>query len=255
MVKKYKIKIGTKTYFTYRRSSYILGLLCKIILARRRVVRFFKRNMMENRIISFMFLALIIIYSLFFIINIKILKINYEYNKVYQNYFAFLWEKKDIFIESIIIVMFFNTLTSENNHKKRLKQRFEVCTSIQIYINNFLASLNYYEACDLKSIDIKSILPNIPALDDSIIDELVKENKEIINSIINKFDLIDEMDNDDRNNEKETIIREINCLYGNKMSNIQKIEIICNTYSLLFNYFYSIWSMDKHIDNILKIIF
>ena len=146
-----------------------------------------------------MFLALIIIYSLFFLINIKI---NYEYNKIYQNYFAFLWEKKDIFIESIIIVLFFNILTSENNRKKGLNQRFELCTSIQIYINNFLASLNYYEVCDLKNVDIKSILSNIPALDESIIDELIKENKEIINSIISKFDLIDEMENDNRNDEK-----------------------------------------------------
>lgn len=252
MMKKYKIKIGTKTYSTSRRSSYILGLLCKFILTRRRIKRFIKRNMKENKIIFYMFLALIIIYSLFFLINIKI---NYEYNKIYQNYFAFLWEKKDIFIESIIIVLFFNILTSENNRKKGLNQRFELCTSIQIYINNFLASLNYYEVCDLKNVDIKSILSNIPALDESIIDELIKENKEIINSIISKFDLIDEMENDNRNDEKEMIIREINCLYGDKISDIQKIEIICNTYSLLFNYFYSIWSMDEHINDIIKSIF
>lgn len=91
MMKKYKIKIGTKTYSTSRRSSYILGLLCKFILTRRIIKRFIKRNMKENKIIFYMFLALIIIYSLFFLINIKI---NYEYNKIYQNYFAFLWEKK-----------------------------------------------------------------------------------------------------------------------------------------------------------------
>lgn len=71
MMKKYKIKIGTKTYSTHRKSSFILGLLCKFILTRRRVKRFIKRNTKENKIIFYMFFALIIIYSLFFLINIK----------------------------------------------------------------------------------------------------------------------------------------------------------------------------------------
>jgi len=252
MVKKYKIKIGQRTYYTIRKSSYILGLICKLILARRRISRFLKRNLKESKIALYMFFVLIAIYSIIFYVDIILKNIDIGNRKVYLDYLIFMWKQRDIFITSILIVMFLKIFTNETRHNKLLKERFTLCSSIQFYFNNLLSSLDYHENVDLKKINVKEILSKIPALNDNEIKYIVNENKNIIINIINKFYLIDE---DEDKNESEMINVEVNCLYNPNISNIQKIEKIFNIYSCLFYRFYLIWNLDNHINSIVETIF
>ena len=113
-----KLELEKKEYKTWRRSNYLLGLLCKIILLRRRLKNFIIRTLHENKVLFYLFIGLILIYSLLFLIDKNDINASFYDDSQLKMYIKYVYSQKDIFITSVITVLFINVVTSVNKRKR-----------------------------------------------------------------------------------------------------------------------------------------
>ncbi len=249
MDKIYKFKHKNTTYETMRRSNIFLAKICILILYKRRIQRFLKRTMRQNKIIIYMLFMLILLYLFFFFIDTFIL------NNRFESFLIYLWQQKEIFVSSVITVLFLNIIKNIEKRRTLLQERFDICSNIQTYFNDFLELLNYNKREDLKQVDMNKLLEKIVLLDYTITYEQLKEVKENTLKIIDKTYIIKQLGDYDGYIEEEYIRREINSTFHNNKRDLEKIETILWIYSNLFTCFYAVWNQDNHINKIIEAIF
>lgn len=254
MPRVYKIRIGKKEYKTWRRSSYLLGLLCKIILLRRRLKNFIIRILRENKVLFYLFIGLILIYSLLFLIDKNDINASFYDDSQLKMYIKYIYSQKDIFITSVITVLFINMVTSVNKRKELLQKRYNIATHIQYSVNDLLYELGADCTIDLKK--DRYPIENLPSEDIKNINAIVEKHENIILSILNNVYIVENTSNDKDYDVYNRVLRIKTQLIKTQQDSIKgKIEVIYSLYEELFSYFYSIWNSDKHINDILDSIF
>ena len=254
MPRVYKIRIGKKEYKTWRRSSYLLGLLCKIILLRRRLKNFIIRTLRENKVLFYLFIGLILIYSLLFLIDKNDINASFYDDSQLKMYIKYIYSQKDIFITSVITVLFINVVTSVNKRKELLQKRYNIATHIQYSVNDLLYELGADCTIDLKkeSYPIRNLLSE----DIKNINVIVEKHENIILSILNNVYIVENTDNHKDYEVYDRVLEIKKQLIKTHYDSAKKtIEVIYSLYKELFSYFYSIWNSDKHINDILDSIF
>lgn len=253
MCKVYKVRDKNGGIYKTSRKSYIALLyLCKLVLLRRKVKRFIRRTLKENKILILLFISLLLLYSTFYLFETTVFTTNG--NISLKKYIIYIWNQKDIFITSIGIVLFINIGTNEKNRKYLLEKRFDLCSNIQRNFKEFLIALNYEECININDKTEKEILENISKIDNKEIDNIIKCHKDNILSLLEKTHIVKEIDGDNGEVREEEFISQINGININTKDSKEKIKLILNDYKGLYNYFYSIWKQDKVIDKIMDYI-
>ena len=240
-MKIYKIKINpSEEYKTTRRSNYYIIFLCKIILFRRRIRRFIERNLNDSKIMLYLFIFLWFLYTLLFLIDSSLFFKDNTLTINLKNYFIYIWQKKDVFITSIITVFFINTGMNIYRRKEYLNKRFDICTNIHMYFNDFLSSLGL--ECDywinIADTNCKELMGLIPDKENKNISNLLTTHKNNILYIIQNNYIVKETGGDISYIDEGYTLSEINSIFLKNKSNSEKIEIIINNYIQLYYYYH-----------------
>lgn len=247
---KFKIKRNGETYNMKRRSYYLIIKLCKLLLFRRKFRRNIKRIIKNNKIVLYLFVLLIIIYSMFYFLERRE-NINEDITWI-----GYIWKYKEIFVSAIFIVLFNNIISDISNRKRMLIERYNVCTNISISYNTFLEEIGYNgnEWVSIKEYSEDEILNKITIIKE-ISDDVLKYHKENIIEILKESDLIKKTNDEiDDYFYESYYISELNTVLMTEEDNSEKIKIILNSYQNLYNYFYSIWNQDGIINSIIDYI-